>query len=63
VMTLKTLGCNHITCNCGTHWCYVCGEKSTEREIYAHLNTAHGAIFFAEDIGHEYDDDDEEEEE
>eukprot|EP01084_Bolivina_argentea_P167346 290456_1 len=21
----KTGGCDHITCICGTHWCYICG--------------------------------------
>ncbi|KAM0259347.1 hypothetical protein ACHAQJ_003379 [Trichoderma viride] len=44
VATEKTYGCDHITCPCGTHWCYACGEKSDEREIYEHMAQEHGGL-------------------
>ncbi|KAH6609912.1 dihydroxyacid dehydratase [Trichoderma cornu-damae] len=44
VATEKTYGCDHITCPCGTHWCYACGEESAEREIYAHMAQEHGGL-------------------
>ncbi|KAH6886221.1 hypothetical protein B0T10DRAFT_539288 [Thelonectria olida] len=37
VATQKTGGCDHITCPCGTHWCYACGEDTGEKGIYPHL--------------------------
>lgn len=45
VMTEKVSGCDHITCKCGAHWCYVCGKKQTEETIYEHLSNAHGGYF------------------
>lgn len=32
----KTEGCNHITCPCGTHSCYLCGEKINASKPYDH---------------------------
>ena len=54
VMTEKTMGCDHISCPCGTHWCYACGEESSEREIYVHFSERHGGLW-----GTEWDEDDE----
>lgn len=32
----KIEGCNHITCPCGTHSCYLCGEKINASKPYDH---------------------------
>ncbi|CAL5979128.1 Conserved_hypothetical protein [Hexamita inflata] len=42
IPTDKISGCNHITCNCGAHWCYVCGKQCTAATIYTHLQEVHG---------------------
>ncbi|KAH7100978.1 hypothetical protein BKA62DRAFT_704695 [Auriculariales sp. MPI-PUGE-AT-0066] len=51
VMVQKEFGCDHITCQCGTHWCWVCGKMFEEYEIYGHLNDAHGGWFADPDDG------------
>lgn len=46
--TEKLEGCNHITCPCGTHWCFKCGAKSedgTDSWVYQHMTEAHGGIY------------------
>ncbi|KDO33942.1 hypothetical protein SPRG_01821 [Saprolegnia parasitica CBS 223.65] len=50
VETEKTGGCNHITCNCGQHWCYVCaaGFDSAD-DVYAHLYAIHRGIYDFDD--------------
>lgn len=45
VATQKTDGCNHIECMCGQHWCWFCGKKSTEEEIYPHMEEEHGSYY------------------
>jgi hypothetical protein len=43
VFVEKTYGCNHITCNCGAHFCYIDGLEFSADTIYPHLMSAHGA--------------------
>jgi len=39
----KNSGCDHIHCVCGTHWCWRCGKKPSERfGIYDHLRNCRG---------------------
>ncbi|CAL2033780.1 unnamed protein product [Caenorhabditis brenneri] len=40
----KDVGCNHIECKCGLHFCWLCLEPSTPGDIYAHMNEVHGNI-------------------
>ena len=55
VATQKSSGCNHIECKCSQHWCWCCGEKSTEEEIYPHMDIEHGGYY----AGSDGEDDDE----
>jgi hypothetical protein len=50
-MVERTGGCNHITCHCGSHWCWTCcnntssdGETFDENTIYDHMADC-GGIF------------------
>ena len=40
----KTEGCNHMTCKCGAHVCWVCMKMFTEERIYDHMQEDHGSI-------------------
>ncbi|KAG8799752.1 hypothetical protein FRC19_000072 [Serendipita sp. 401] len=40
----KMYGCNHITCTCGAHFCFIDGLEFSENTIYDHLNKKHGGI-------------------
>jgi hypothetical protein len=41
--TWKDGGCNHISCPCGCHWCYLCGAGyKAGGEVYAHMTDKHG---------------------
>ena len=55
VETEKVYGFDHITCPCGTHWWYLCGEESTELLIYKHIADAHDGISYGVDYEHGYD--------
>ncbi|KAF7305134.1 RBR-type E3 ubiquitin transferase [Mycena kentingensis (nom. inval.)] len=42
----KSEGCNHMTCRCGAHMCWICVQQfGSAEETYAHLSAAHGGIF------------------
>jgi hypothetical protein len=46
VPVFKTEGCNHITCRCGCHWCYVCQAGfDSKGPVYDHMTAAHGGWF------------------
>jgi hypothetical protein len=50
--TEKRGGCDHIQCTvpgCGAHWCWYCGEQSTESEIYNHMRNEHGGYYAGEE--------------
>lgn len=55
VLTQKISGCHHITCPCGQHWCYACGEAHSVWTIYRHIAADHGGL--AIELG-EYETDD-----
>lgn len=38
ILTNKESGCDHITCRCGAHWCYRCGQKfENGQATYDHM--------------------------
>jgi hypothetical protein len=42
----KDGGCNHISCVCGTHMCWLCNYKSDSGgDVYDHLYDYHGGCF------------------
>jgi hypothetical protein len=56
----KDGGCNHITCICGSHWCWHCGKDEDELHgtfdrftVYDHMNNC-GGVFPNEDAEEEY---------
>ncbi|TEB29224.1 hypothetical protein FA13DRAFT_1711217 [Coprinellus micaceus] len=46
VLTDKDGGGNHMTCRCGTHWCWVCRGVFERTTIYGHLMATHGGLGF-----------------
>ena len=46
----KTDGCNHITCRCGTHFCWKCEMTFDPRDIYQHMDAVHGGAWAADDV-------------
>lgn len=57
VATQKAGGCDHMECNCGTHWCYFCGEAQEESEIYKHMQQVHGGYYGGRDAANAQDTD------
>lgn len=39
VRTEKISGCNHMSCRCNFHFCYLCGSKLNPQNPYQHFNT------------------------
>jgi len=59
IMVSRSSGCNHISCPCGCHFCYECGEGfDFAGDCYTHLVKAHGRIFYDEEPMYLDDDDD-----
>ena len=40
----KIDGCNHMSCKCGAHICWVCMQVFTQDTIYPHMSAAHGGF-------------------
>ena len=60
VMVDKSSGCDHITCVCGSHWCFACSHVSTPDQIYDHMWDTHGNIGLVDDGEYYYSDEEDE---
>lgn len=38
--TEKNGGCNHISCTCGAHWCWMCNKNFNTSTVYNHACNA-----------------------
>jgi len=55
-MTERSSGCGHLTCICGTHWCWYCRYRSATgyaSDIYDHMSQEHGGYFMTDEEGYE----------
>ncbi|EIW74297.1 hypothetical protein CONPUDRAFT_160335 [Coniophora puteana RWD-64-598 SS2] len=44
VLIEKGEGCNHVACRCGAHICWRCMGTFERKDVYRHMNEAHGGI-------------------
>jgi hypothetical protein len=58
-------GCNHVTCCCGIHWCFECGQDHDDvhksfdgSTIYSHMTAKHGGWYRNQAFGAGNNDDD-----
>ncbi len=42
VLVQKAEGCNHMSCKCGVHFCWICVGAFEAGRIYDHMTQAHG---------------------
>ncbi|KAI0691778.1 hypothetical protein BC835DRAFT_1528503 [Cytidiella melzeri] len=51
----KTEGCNHMSCRCGAHICWICMGLFTRETIYQHMGNRHGGIYTEEPDAQPFD--------
>ncbi len=54
ILSHKYIACDHMTCNCGTHWCWRCCEKRNPANPYVH-RCPDGVDYDAPRDGHDRD--------
>lgn len=57
VLIQRIDGCNHITCVCSIHWCFVCAKEFEKNTIYEHMTNTHGSIYTTQNDDKYIDDD------
>jgi hypothetical protein len=48
IQTIRSDGCNHMTCVCGIHYCYLCNNRGykTIDDVASHFRAVHGGDYF-----------------
>jgi hypothetical protein len=49
-LVVRSAGCNHISCHCGTHFCYKCGKQMDPADPYAHFKEGTCQTFDPEEV-------------